>query len=851
MFRQLSEKPSASTVAILLLLVGMCVPVFGFNRIPLHDMLHALMHYNFVARDWVTEDSLLGLWNPYREYGMNLFVEHIFNFHPFQYVALLCAKIFPDQNTITATKLVYVCINGVFAIGLYKLLMKITDCKFGALFAAITAGLYFPWFASPSFNLVTVWLLPVCYYTAVLFMETRKIKWILVSFIFLGYSSIQGNGYLGLNVILAYVAVLSGFFYQYKNIRFLQRNLLDSPALVIVLICVGLGLLTGLYLLYLEFTEQFFLTTQRNSTDGKTDLRMFLTFATPSNLSHFGGFWHGVSTSRDGVAYAGFLVPALAIYGLFFSTNFRLYVPYLAGFLVIFGLALGSVSFVALIAFHIPGFSFYRHLGLLLPIAKFHLVIIAAISLSVFLKDIKDIGISQIRKRASNILVPLLLVSIFCALISLGFGTSFASGDFYPHSRYALLGALFLALLIGYNQFSRRPQPSKKIGILILTIVAIDGLSFYSEQAFMYTAEISDKSYNSFKTSTEFYYEKERYRDASHDADFASLIRQLEEKPDIWSVSATYDSTYGATDTEPCYSAFRRFSTSIYLKPLYTALDAIDGRTYPLAAFESKIDRILTQMRSSQSMENDFPHLLYSADESNVIVFSGRVYAVPQKLGNISLNTWRSGAVINLPGVKTTKDLSMQPRLLDQSIGCESPKIKLVDQCRVSIASDRQSVDRLLDILRHDDAPFTLNIASDSGLSLEEAACDSIPNQSTIEGISFSPNNTFVDLDVREASQWLYFGYSWNSKTKIFVDGEERPAYRTNLGFISTPLRAGDSRVILHRAVPSLLPRVLLISLNILITLAIFLVLLQRNSHILPHEDDSGRFPPENLNSKN
>ena len=68
MFSRLSEKPSASTVAILLLLVGMCVPVFGFNRIPLQDMLHALMHYNFVARDWVTENSLLGLWNPYCEY---------------------------------------------------------------------------------------------------------------------------------------------------------------------------------------------------------------------------------------------------------------------------------------------------------------------------------------------------------------------------------------------------------------------------------------------------------------------------------------------------------------------------------------------------------------------------------------------------------------------------------------------------------------------------------------------------------------------------------------------------------------------------------------------------------------
>ena len=89
---------NGSTLLIIPLVVGMSLPVFGFNRIPLHDMLHALMHYNFVARDWVTSDNFLSLWNPYREYGMHLFAEHIFNFHPFQYVSLIAAKIFSGQN---------------------------------------------------------------------------------------------------------------------------------------------------------------------------------------------------------------------------------------------------------------------------------------------------------------------------------------------------------------------------------------------------------------------------------------------------------------------------------------------------------------------------------------------------------------------------------------------------------------------------------------------------------------------------------------------------------------------------------------------------------------------------------
>lgn len=239
MFKRLLARPAASTIALAFLISAMCLPVFGFNRIPLHDLLHALMHYNFVARDWVVAESLLSLWNPYREYGMHLFMEHVFNFHPFQYFTLIFAKFFPDQNTITATKLVYVCVNSVFAIGLYKLLLKVTGCQFAAIFSAITAGLFFPWFASPSFNLVSVWLLPLCYYLVILFIETGKIKWILLSLVFLTFSCFQGNGYLGMNTMLAFLAALVGYFYQFQNLRLPRKQLFDSPLSIGLIVVVG------------------------------------------------------------------------------------------------------------------------------------------------------------------------------------------------------------------------------------------------------------------------------------------------------------------------------------------------------------------------------------------------------------------------------------------------------------------------------------------------------------------------------------------------------------------------------------------------------------------------------------
>jgi hypothetical protein len=826
MFRRLSESLAIPQRALIVLILGMCLPVFGFNRIPLHDMLHALMHYNFIARDWVVSDALLGLWNPYREYGMNLFVEHIFNFHPLQYLTLIFAKFFSDQNTITAIKLVYVCINAIFAIGLYKLLFKITNCKVAAIFAAITAGFYFPWFASPSFNLVTVWLLPLCYYTVILFLETHRIKWILLSLLFLTFSCFQGNGYLGMNVMLAYVVVVIGYLYKAKNLEFSRKKLFDSPFTIALITLVGLGLFTSLYFMYLEFTEQFFLTTQRSSSDGRTGLRMFLTFATPANLFHFGGFWHGVSTSRDGIAYAGFLLPALSVYGLLYSTDFRTYVPYLASLLVVLGLALGAVSFVALIVFHFPGFSLYRHLGLLLPIAKFHLVIIAAMGLSVFMADLRRETNNEISRRSLYIIVPLLLIAAFCTILSLVFGAKVGSGDFYGHSRYALVACLYVALLVGFKRLSIGSSSGKKVGVLILVITFVDGISFYSQQAFEYTVELSDESYDAFRVSTDFTYEEERYVDAYEDADFARLMKDLEKNPVFRAMTATYDSTYGATDTEPCYSAFRRFSSSIYLKPLYEALQAIDGRTYPMAGFEKKIEQVV----SKQSDESIFPDLLYSINDTNVIAFNGVIYAVPQGIGVISLEMWRSGMVSSLPGVKTTVNPARQPVLLKQSVGCESPKIRLVDQCRVSVSDDRQSVSHLLDITRSDDSPFSLYIAEQHQVPLQNDSCgfDQPPSQPRVT--SFSPHEISVTLDSLESGKWLYLGYSWNSRTRVDVDGEARPIYRTNLGFMSTPLKAGDRNVVIFRTKPKLWPRLVLILSNLLVCLAILIVLFKKNA---------------------
>ena len=57
---------------------------------------------------------------------------------------------------------------------------------------------------------------------------------------------------------------------------------------------------------------------------------------------------------------------------------------------------------------------------------------------------------------------------------------------------------------------------------------------------------------------------------------------ELNLRKDLYQISAFYDSTFSATDTDLCFSNLRRFSTSKYLKPLYEKLEAIDGRTYPL-----------------------------------------------------------------------------------------------------------------------------------------------------------------------------------------------------------------------------------------------------------------------------
>ena len=94
--------------------------------------------------------------------------------------------------------------------------------------------------------------------------------------------------------------------------------------------------------------------------------------------------------------------------------------------------------------------------------------------------------------------------------------------------------------------------------------------------------EISNESYKIFNANKKFDYSERRYLDPAADNDYAKWMGELNLRKDLYQISAFYDSTFSATDTDLCFSNLRRFSTSKYLKPLYEKLEAIDGRTYPL-----------------------------------------------------------------------------------------------------------------------------------------------------------------------------------------------------------------------------------------------------------------------------
>ena len=583
------KKLNPRTLLFLGLFLALCLPVFGFNRIPLHDMMHALMHYNFVAREWVSGEAFLSFWNPYREYGMNIINEHIFNFHPFQYFTLMLAKVFPSQNTITTIKFVYVLVNMVFAMGLYKLISKVSGSRLAATFGAISASFYFPWFASPSFNLTTVWLLPLCYFTAILFFETRKVSMALFSFSLFIFGSMQGNGYLGMMVLIVYLSVIMGMVFQYKPNNFFKSIKLGNKALVIGLIFSVSLLIMGLTSVITEFSEQFFLSGDRDSNSGVNDLRMYLTFATPSTLEHFRGAFLGTVTSRDTIAYAGFLVPVFAIYGCLFSKNISNLIPYIFGFSTSLLLSLGAVSFLALLVFHIPGVPWYRHLGLLLPIVKFHALIIACFGFSIFLRDLSNSENKKMIFRLAGIVLPI-FISFFVLVLGLMLAFKSSTLEVVNHSRHVLIVILLLTLIIGYYRLLNVVAFPRKLGILIVCVVSIDGLSFYSQEAFTYMYEISDKNYNLFKANKNFQYQDERYLDPIKDSDYASLMENLSKREHLNRDVAFYDSTFGATDTDLCFSTHRRFVTSVYLKPLYEKLNAVDGRFYPLHSIKALPD---------------------------------------------------------------------------------------------------------------------------------------------------------------------------------------------------------------------------------------------------------------------
>ena len=116
---------------------------------------------------------------------------------------------------------------------------------------------------------------------------------------------------------------------------------------------------------------------------------MFLSFATPEDLTHLKGFWYGTNFSRDGVAYSGFLVPIFVTYFCIYSKSFYKNLNWLFAILISFSIYLGTISFVNLVIFNLPGVNYFRHLGLLFPIVKFYLIIVAAFGFKTFIENIR------------------------------------------------------------------------------------------------------------------------------------------------------------------------------------------------------------------------------------------------------------------------------------------------------------------------------------------------------------------------------------------------------------------------------------------------------------------------------
>lgn len=774
--------------------------ILGRDWMPIHDTFQAANVNHFFFSE-IVKNGALPLWYPYINFGIDANWFLAIAITPSLALLLPIAKLLTIADFLTFYYISFFLDEIILLVGTYLLARMLFKSIPAVIFVCISMTGSLLWYGQPWFNLHLYYTVPLMMYFVIDGCQKNSFWRILAGGWMLLISSFGNLPYfMGMHMLLFMVFTITAWRAYGFNISRALSTLGKREAALL-----GIILLTAItYLLLLTWGVEhinYNLGRTRGSIIAPED---FLSYA-GVGLNRFSELFTGTSWSIDINTYAGILVFSLAIFCIFWAFDRRM-LPFLLSGVFFFLLSLGKESFVAPLVYYIPGIAYFRHLGLLAPLIKVMLIILAGFGFEILENVLLRSQDEGMKKRVALINIGFLVfMAAVCAMLYgattisiMKAGKQHVFEQLWPdisrfnklsefNAKIAFTMTFYAVYIFIFLKVILSVKHGKAIGsTLVWVLLGIQAIDVYSYRLDLYHEHMVpiDKEYRKLFefNSKEFagartrnYYEHNNFRI------FASVMRDK-------------TSTVSDIISESWFDNCHKRPESCYYEEGYDKKGTYYNTVEPFLGIDT--------CRSIFRVDYWLP---------NVDRFYRAMVGLPLNNLNILPKGYESRTIYFPRKDKKFNKLS----------GCEYPKLQVFSH--LTVAKDDGTVADIMhntayhgDLLLVSEPTYEeyavvhqgiRKIESDNHISNELVKRVNIPtgsllkvNDRTSAEISilhFTANSLTakVTLPLKGRNYWFYYVDAWHPFWRAYVNGQEVPVLKANLGFKVVEIPDGVSVV--------------------------------------------------------
>jgi len=579
---------------LIIFLILFNIPYFSSSYFPRGDSLGVAVRFQYYYNHFFIEGEL-PQWVAYGLYGYKSITFQLGAFTPMIWLAGALGVIFQVENAFFVFKTGMLFEQLLLLYGTYLLCKVLFKDKLTIFIVCLFSIGSFFWFKHYLFDFRMVYNLPLACGLLIGFLKRQRPELLWLAGLALVTFSV---GYGTVFQVFALLIVMVPMAWRYRA----------SFSMIFARTPVNLGLFVLFF-----FYSFLLLYTWAGALDGldvfvpgrdenmRVGLVNFLTYGPFPNSGVIREFFSGwMSVDRQTSYYIGILPIIAIVLALAYVRN-REFISFFSALVFVVLVSMGG-SF-SMLSYFIPGMEFYRHVGLVLAVAKFLALICAGFGIDLILGFLRNPEMLRERFKSWHLLAVLF---VLWTLFDLSLGREFmswvlgweevpaASGG-APADRVALITAMlryatyfaaFVAIFIITKKFAGRKFASFSMVIIFVLVALGDVVSFQGETYYnrhRLPAELNDKvsSLNADEFTHNLY--RQSKPDSKRQKD-AMEILLLKSKG-----RATYSYYYVGGKFDPCTPVLR---TDMFPTGVARLLKARGGRPqlWPDGAFVPAYD---------------------------------------------------------------------------------------------------------------------------------------------------------------------------------------------------------------------------------------------------------------------